>query len=77
MDNYLLSSHTLKFALEHILMYELAGDFTNKYFNYADPKYREGQKIGNDPYIACPYNTRWKGMAVSYFWVFYVYEMTY
>ena len=27
----------LTFALEHILMYELAGDFTNKYFNYEDP----------------------------------------
>jgi hypothetical protein len=27
----------LKFAHEHILMYEMAGDFTHKYFNYADP----------------------------------------
>ena len=32
-----MPSHTLKFALEHILMYEMAGDFTNKYFDYADP----------------------------------------
>jgi hypothetical protein len=27
----------LKWALEHILIYEMVGDFTNKYFNYADP----------------------------------------
>jgi hypothetical protein len=27
----------LKFAPEHILMYTMAGDFKNKYVNYADP----------------------------------------
>jgi hypothetical protein len=31
-------------------MYELAGDLTNKYFNY-----RENPKIGNYPSSACPY----------------------
>jgi hypothetical protein len=47
LDNYLLPSHTLKFALEHVLMYEISGDFTNKY--------RESPKIGNYPSSACPY----------------------
>jgi hypothetical protein len=36
LDNYLLPSHTLKFALDHILMYDIAGDFANKHFNYAE-----------------------------------------
>ena len=37
LDNYLLPSHTSTFALEYILMYEVEGDFVNKYFNYTDP----------------------------------------
>jgi hypothetical protein len=55
--------------MEHILMYELSGDFTNKYFNY-----RENPKIGNYPSSACPYVKQYTlvGWAVSYFRVFSV-----
>jgi hypothetical protein len=50
-------------------MYEMVGEFTNKYINY-----RENPKIGNYHTLACPYVTPYTlvGWVVSYFRVFSV-----
>ncbi len=47
----------LKFALEHNLMYEISGDFTNKYFNYAYPTDSEYSTDTSSGRFSCTIDT--------------------